>query len=99
MGINTPKHSSNKTHKFLRNTAIIASLLTVMNTTQSCKNKNAGMPVHADPIEFSQEESTETTSEYLKIDNNKVNFNYTFDIAENADWNRKNIKYTLEVNR
>jgi len=100
MGINTPKHSSNKTHKFLRNTAIIASLLTVMNTTQSCKdNKNAGMPVHADAIDISHEEATETTSEYIQIDNNKVTLNYTFDIAENADWNRKNIKYTLEVNR
>lgn len=100
MGIDTAKHSSNKTHKFLRNATIIASLLTVMNTTQSCKdNKNAGMPVHADPIEFSQKESTETTSEYLKIDNNKVTLNYTFDMDENAEWNKKNIQYTLEVNR
>jgi hypothetical protein len=99
MGINKLKSSSNKAHKVLRNLGIAAALFGVMNTTQSCKDKNAGMPVHADAIEFSQEESTDTTSEYLKIDDNKVTFSYNFDFDENHDWNKKNIKYTLEVNR
>ena len=99
MGINKPKHSSNKTHKFLRNTAIIASLLTVMNTTQSCVDKNKGMPVRANDIELTSKESTETTKEYISIDNNKVSFNYTFDIDSKSEWNQKDIKYTLEVNK
>ena len=96
---NTLKNLSESAKKTGRHVVVASALVSALLGNQSCVDKNKGMPVRANDIELTSKESTETTKEYISIDNNKVSFNYTFDIDSKSEWNQKDIKYTLEVNK
>jgi len=83
--------------KSLRNLAIATALFGVMTATQSCWDKNKGMPVRSEKMDLSVKSNTDQASEAIKINNNKVSLTYVTD--GDIEWKQKEITYTLELDR